>query len=436
MSGATAGQRRRPETRDSKIWYRTDNAGRIFSSLVRWRVASVFRVSATLKSPVRVAALQQAVSRTMRRFPYFAVQLRPGFFWYYFEPSDKTPQVQADSKFPCNDLQFRRSGAFPFRIRAYHKRIAVEMAHVLTDGTGALAFLRTLVIEYLDLAGEVGRKQEWIPEEDPEEAEDAFSRYYRPGLPPPPKMGRAFLLPYEEERKRVRHLTTGTVSAAALKCLARERKVSIGEFLIALYLDTLQDAFFGLDRTRQRIFGRPIRLDVPVNLRPLLPSRTMRNFFLQVFPEIDPRLGRYSFEEILHQVHHFMRSEVNAKPLMRLLGRNVGAERNFWIRTLPLFVKNTAIPSIYARWNLTKATSGLSNLGLVTLPEPCEPFVDRFDFVTTHPSSRGVAVGVVTYGDRLSICFHRLLVESTVERLFFRKLVGMGLKVRIESNQP
>lgn len=435
MNGAASRSRADPSGPGAAAdWFPTDNAGRIFASLVRWRVTSVFRVSATLAEPVRVAALQQALDRVMRRFPYFAVHLRPGFFWYYFEPSGESPRVEADSRHPCNHLHFRREGAFPFRVRAFHRRVAVEMAHVLTDGTGALAFLKALVIEYLDVTGAVAKQPGWIPEPDPEEAEDAFRRYYQPGLPPPPRLGRSFLLPYEEDRRPARHLTTGTVSFAVLKQLARQRKVSIGEFIIALYLDALQDAYFELSPQQQRVFGNPIRLDMPVNLRPLLPSGSMRNFFLQVFPEIDPRLGRYSFDEILHQVHHFMRAEVNRKHLMRLLGRNVGAERSAWTRLLPLFVKNMALPSIYARWNLTKATSGLSNLGAVALPAPCEAFVEGIDFIPTHPSSRGISVGVVTFGDRLSICFHRLLSESTVERLFFRKLVGMGVEVRIESN--
>ena len=95
-----------------------------------------------------------------------------------------------------------------------------------------------------------------------------------------------------------------------------------------------------------------------------------------------------------------------------MLGRNVGAERNFWAGVLPLFVKNMALPSIYARWNLTKATSGLSNLGLVRLPSPCEPFVERFDFVPTHPSCRGIAAGVV-----LAPC---VLVYFVAQRVFLR----------------
>jgi hypothetical protein len=37
-----------------------------------------------------------------------------------------------------------------FRVIVYHNRIAVEFFHSLTDGTGALIFLKNLVAEYLE----------------------------------------------------------------------------------------------------------------------------------------------------------------------------------------------------------------------------------------------------------------------------------------------
>ena len=64
----------------------------------------------------------------------------------------------------------------------YHNRIAVEFFHALTDGTGGLIFLKTLLAEYLSEkyglsvpagAGVLGR----LEEPDEEEFEDSFLRY-------------------------------------------------------------------------------------------------------------------------------------------------------------------------------------------------------------------------------------------------------------------
>ena len=43
----------------------------------------------------------------------------------------------------------------------------------------------------------------------------------------------------------------------------------------------------------------PVRIALPVNLRRFFPSKTLRNFISMVYPSIDPRLGNYTFEEIV-----------------------------------------------------------------------------------------------------------------------------------------
>ena len=81
------------------------------------------------------------------------MQLKAGFFWYYFESNPAAPLVMADLKYPCMDMSFKKDGVFPFRVKAYKNRIAVEFSHILTDGMGAISFLKALVAEYLQLSG-------------------------------------------------------------------------------------------------------------------------------------------------------------------------------------------------------------------------------------------------------------------------------------------
>ena len=51
---------------------------------------------------------------------------------------------------------------------------------------------------------------------------------------------------------------------------------------------------------------RPVKVLLPVNLRGLFPSRTLRNFASYVTPEIDPLLGDYSLAEICKILHYRM----------------------------------------------------------------------------------------------------------------------------------
>ena len=94
----------------------------------------------------------QAQRRMVRRFPSFYVRLRRGMFWYYLEGTDACAPVEADGESPCLPLSRREArGGLCLRVRCWDRRIAVEFFHVLTDGTGGLCFLKTLVAEYLTL---------------------------------------------------------------------------------------------------------------------------------------------------------------------------------------------------------------------------------------------------------------------------------------------
>ena len=77
----------------------------------------------------------------------------------------------------------------------------------------------------------------------------------------------------------------------------------------------------------------------------------------------------------------------------------------------------------------------LSNLGAVTLPEEMRPYVARLDFVLGVQATRPNNLGVLSYGDKLYCNFIRKIEEPTLEREFFQFLRGLGLSVKVESNQ-
>ena len=46
----------------------------------------------------------------------------------------------------------------------------------------------------------------------------------------------------------------------------------------------------------------PVKVLIPVNLRKIFNSGTLRNFVLYASPSIDPRLGEYTFEELCDMI--------------------------------------------------------------------------------------------------------------------------------------
>ncbi|WOO42693.1 hypothetical protein [Rubellicoccus peritrichatus] len=419
-------------------WYPTDNAGKIFASLNSWQLQSTFRVSAGLKQHVQIERLESALERTVRRFPLFQTRVKPGFFWYYFEPNGATPPIQPDSKFPLGEAFSGKGRGHPWRIRVYHRTVALDCAHVLTDGSGALTFLNTLLAEYLNYQGPRDPAVGLLDVEErphPEELENAFPKQFQSGLPAFKHESRACQLSLDADKPGVRHVTCGRVSASLLREKAKVAGASVGEYLNAAYLEALQGSVLEKTNGALHKVSGPIRIDVPVNLRPVFPSRSLRNFFLTVFVAIDPRLGEWSFEEILEAVHHQMRLQRSPRLYRQIISRNVGSERSFFLRHLPLAVKNMLMPWIFQKWNLRWTTSSLSNLGMLKLPVEMADGIERFDMLPTHPASRSIGCGVIGFGDKISITFNRTAIEPIVERLFFRGLRNKGIPVSIETNE-
>jgi len=102
----------------------------------------MFRLSATLTIPVDPDILQQALEQTLERLPFFAVRLRRGLFWYYFEANPHPARIKADVRQPLRPFARRTQWLFILLFRYTDRRIAVDFFHALTDGTGGSVFLK------------------------------------------------------------------------------------------------------------------------------------------------------------------------------------------------------------------------------------------------------------------------------------------------------
>ena len=408
----------------------------MYPSIQSDRISTMFRLSATLTENVDPSVLQLALNRIIDRFPYYRVKLSKGLFWYYLEHNPKTPRVEKDVQYPCGRLSPILNRNFLFRVRYYNRRIAVEFCHALTDGTGAVTFLKSLVYQYLQEAGKNLTDKTGIltidEEPDEEEFEDSYNRFYKPSLPLPETGEPAFHLKAKLVKKGIYYVVTGIVPLKDIIAKAKEFNISLTVFLTAVYMDSMQEIQNRLVTNPKR--KKPISVSVPVNMRNIYPSKTMRNFSLFVVPKIDPRLGDYSFEEILKIVHYSMMTEINEKSISRQLSRNVGGQRNPLVRIIPLFIKRLFFPVLYKRLGENLFSGTISNLGLITVPDEMAQFIERIDFTPGPGPVNKTGCSVTGFKDKLYITFGRLTHEAELERIFFTKLIKMGIHVTIESN--
>lgn len=143
------------QSRWKNRWRRLDNTAKIFPVIANENVSQVFRISATLKEPVNPELLGRALEEILPEIRNFRVKLRRGLFWYYFEENDRIPQVKRENTYPCRFIDPHGNQRFLFRVTYYEKRINLEVFHALTDGLGAVNFLKCLIRQYLRLAAGV-----------------------------------------------------------------------------------------------------------------------------------------------------------------------------------------------------------------------------------------------------------------------------------------
>lgn len=414
-------------------WYRLDNAAKIYPAISNKRRGSVFRVSATLSGPVDAEALQRAADVVVQRFPTMAVRLHKGLFWYYFEQTLASPRVQRERPWLCLPMDRSGDGGFLFRISYYGSRINVEMFHSLTDGTGAMAFLKALVFHYLkELGYPVSSEGDVLDRDRPfsvEEVEDSFLTHYDPKNGQRPQEELAYQLrgtPPEDGHLRL--ISVMTDSAQAVK-LCRAKDCTLTEYMVALLIQSIYLA---------QIAGRPnqlpIRVSVPVNLRRFFRSRTLRNF--SSYLNIGAQMGADSaFDEILDQVRRQMKQGLTQENLAKGINANIQAERNVLMRATPLVIKNMALRVAYRLYGERVFTCAFSNLGKITMPESMQEYVTRVEMVLGLGDINRMNVAACTYQDRLVINFTRSITEPDIEKLFCRFLVQQGLTVTVESNE-
>ena len=180
---------------------------------------------------------------------------------------------------------------------------------------------------------------------------------------------------------------------------------------------------------------RPVKIAMPVNLRQFFPSKTLRNFITMVYPAIDPRLGDYTFEEIVCQVHNFMRYYINEKFMRGDITTNYATRKNPVLRVAPLFMKDIVVRQYYSMIQDKNSSAGLTNMGGIKVNEDMKPYIDRFDIYMGQPFSSRTNCAIASFQDTLTINFASSIKETDVERFFFRKLVKDGIHVKIESNR-
>ena len=412
-------------------WDKLDNTAHLFPVIAGESMTNVYRISVTLCEDIVPDILQQALDIVLPKFDVFNVRLRMGVFWYYFEENGKkAPRVVEEGLFPCRQIQPNRNQSYLFRVTYYKRRINLEVFHVLTDGMGGVNFLRELTYQYLRLAHPqlLEVTNDGLSEETSLNREDSFVKNYKQSKASGFKKEKAYILKLEKLPKGEFGVMHGYMPVSGLKEVSHRYGVSINEYLVACYIWSIySECLHGMPS------DKPIRVAVPVNLRPFYDSVTTKNFFVMVSAEFMPDKAGYTFEDIVAIVKESLGSQITKEHLEDLFSYSVSNQMNILMRPIPLPIKNLAINAVYTKSALANTTT-ITNIGNISIEEAYKPYIEMFHAFIAMSKGQSLKGTICSYGDTLVFTFTSIFSETMVQRAFFRQITRDGVDVSIETN--
>jgi NRPS condensation-like uncharacterized protein len=414
-------------------WYKLDNAAKIIPSTERGADTRVFRLTCELKEEVDGDVLQSALERTIDEFPHFNCYLQRGLFWYYLEQSRTMKAQVSEDHLPALSAIYERGRKnLLYRVSYFHRKINLEMYHVLTDGAGGFVFLKELAANYLiekyhiDASG---------AQEDSssvrEKATDAFDRFYTKNKKHASAMSKvmsthtkAYQLKGELDPNLRIHMIEGCVSVKKYLDLCHRYHATLAVFTTSLVIEGIIRSM----RTRDR--KKPIVVTVPVNLRNYFQTGTTRNFYGVISVMYRPERYDGKLESVIGDVGQSFHDQLTEDRITETMNTYSALEHNWAVKVIPLQLKDVGISGInYLRKK--EVTTSVSNVGRVTMPEEFIPYIDRF---SSFMSTQTVQMCVSSFRDRLVFGFTSAYLQPVSVMNFMRRLSELGLDVELSTN--
>lgn len=409
-------------------WLKIDNAGKIFPAVSNESRSSTFRLSFDLFDDVDPVVLEKAVNYLLPRFDTFNVKLKNGLFWNYLAANNNYFKVEKENNI-IGQYRLKSPSLYCFRVLYYQKRITLETFHTLSDGTGALEFLKSIVFEYLKEKGvDIDNESKIVSETviNQYEQVDGFTYNYDKNNKLNLKEDNAYQLKGELYSDYYNLFVKATFSMNDFLSVCHKKGVTVTQYMTALLIYSIY-----LNQPQCRKSKKPIKIFVPVNLRKFFDVNTLRNFSLYIKVSIDAYNKILSFDDILESTVTQFKEQLNKDHLAKRINANVYFEKNIFIRLIPSFLKDIAFKIAYYFLGNRVSTSYVSNLGKVDLPSQMYSYVNNVDFVN---AGENLYLTMVTLQDKMNVIFSSRLTDKSTIFSVIKSLQKENLDIVIQTN--
>ena len=416
-----------------KNWFRLDNAAMLFPPISSKNCPNTFCLSATLDQKIDKEILERSLGEVLKSEDTFRVRLKKGIFWYYLEENTNIPVVEEESEKLMEFIDTKKGDNYLFKVTYYDTRINVTFFHALTDGTGGLYFLKQIVYRYLVNSGHKIKTEGLIKSvEMPTtnaDKDDTFLRVKQKEKEKKIGETKAFKPEGTPFKRFGTGMIFGECDIASVKALAKEYDTTITGYLCAVYLYSIYKAYL----ENKPVKNKTVAVSIPINIRKRHPSQTKRNFTLVIRISYDFKNGA-TFEEVIKSAAKQMKQKLTTPQIDAQIKFNVAAEKNFFIKILPRFLKKIILKIAFNIRGTRQETTDLSNLGDIELPASMKKHVKNIRFILHSSKTMQKNLGMTGYNGNLYFAFSRRHIETDCEKEFFRMLSNNGVKCTISSN--
>lgn len=406
--------------------YLPDSSGIIYSYVNKLDWTAAFRFEVDLKEDVDVETLNEAINITRKRFPTFFVQVSPEGKLNMLHPNDAPLRAFEEGPDVLAPFKLNDDAHHLIRIGVNGKKAFVEVFHTVSDGHAALVFFNSLLICYYNLKGEniayTGDSLDVNDEPKPEEARDAFLDIYKNGK----AAGRLDKYSYQYapgSKETPLSVTVLSFSDDEIYQLAKKHNTSVSALLAATYI-------YSFYLTQKRHSVRPIRIAIPVDLRKMFPSETLRNFSLYIIVGIYPlKKKNWVLDDIIKEVDRQFKEQLTEQNMLNMSYSNVTSQSTALFKALPIPVKRFALNFGYNYLGEQFFTSTISSFGRIKFPDGLKDHVDDCKFILGAAMLSTLNTTAISVNGRNNIVISSKVGCDDAQKMFAKILRTKGINV-------
>lgn len=414
-------------------YLRTDSYGKIFLYCTPNDCACVPRHTIQMSERVRPDVLKEAVKTALLRFPHMMLRIEATETQLRYRLNVEEPVVLPfDGVWTRYVIGTSDTHGYLFLVGYQDDKIYMEYQHSTSDGRGFEEFIRCVLFNYLKLCGKPVENDGTVRGLDSVytigESEDAYQHlaesYSSQGIYQKPPALHADALTDLGDRPEV--ISEIIFPFEQLHRAAKSMGASPLSVIAPLFSRTFRSKF-GADSQA------PVISQIPVDLRPYIPSATTRYFICFLDLPYETEYDQLPLDEVCKRTKAFLKEQMAPELLLFRAKRASDACRELHERDIPLMEKIAEASKMSKNFVLEDSFL-ITNVGEFRVPESMKPYV--LDYGAVLPCAcQPCAMLISSYNGNMKISIAQRTHDLDLAVGFSNLLSQLGIDVRM-NNYP